>query len=139
VTETDLGRFHIDPSDNKGGGVQATQVVEAGALTAGCFGGWEPHPLPPVRVAQRAAIFVREDQGVAFVRREPGPLEVRLQHGDDGGGHEHGALAGLGLRGAEHVAPSDPTDDRLDDGKLSADEVEKLLVARTIFFATRDI
>jgi hypothetical protein len=76
MAETDLGRLHVDPPDHEGGGVHLASVVEPGPLTTGFLGGREPHPPAPVRVAQRPAILVGENQGVALVRREPSLLEV---------------------------------------------------------------
>src|SRR5580658_1188832 len=60
VAEASLCRLHIDAPSDESGGVQTTEIVEAGTLTTGGLGGREPDPASPVRVAQRPAEFVGE-------------------------------------------------------------------------------
>lgn len=76
VPETNLGRLHVDPPDDQRRGVQVPQIVEACPLAAGGLGGRQPDPATPVRIAQRTALIVGEDQSpgvpVASGRRAPG-------------------------------------------------------------------
>jgi hypothetical protein len=62
MAQANLGRLHVNSPDDECGGVQPAQVVEAGALTAGFLGGREPYPPAPVRVAQRTAVIVGENE-----------------------------------------------------------------------------
>jgi hypothetical protein len=86
-------------------------------------------PLRTLNMASDHATRCPNDQGFtarqsgSIAHRQSSPYEVRRHLGDNGGGPEHGAIAGPGFRRAD-VALPDPTDDRLDDGGFPVNQIE---------------
>jgi hypothetical protein len=96
VSEPDLGRLEVDPTEHRGGGGETAQIVESGARDTRCVHCRLPDPSPEVHIRPWAAPWGREDEGLDVSRRWSEPCHVSAQ--DVGEDHRHGQRSDAGRR-----------------------------------------